>query len=181
MLTGSAHSQAPKNKVLQPHGVGTSLHNLRDEVLHPAPPAGGSSQGIAPRYDVPDLDFRRGSAAYRLRGDANAAIADFDRAIRIEPKKIDNLLRRGLAYLEMGNSDLAIRDFTEVFNLSPRHAVAVRSRAQSYLAAGDLKRAVADYGMLIQLNPKMRGRFIFAASRNRSCKSSIVRSTTSSR
>ena len=69
------------------------------------------------------------------------AIADFDRAIRVEPKKIDSLLRRGLAYLEMGNSDLEIRDFTEVLNLSPRHAVAIRSRPQSYFAAGDLKRS----------------------------------------
>ena len=137
-------------------------------------------------------DFGRRAGAYRLQGDANAAaIADLDRAIRAEPKKIDNLLRRGLAYLEMGNSDLAIRDFTEVLNLSPRHAVAARSRAQSYLAAGDLKRAVSDYG-LIKLNPKdaralyLRGlagscRSIFGASRKRSCRSSIVRSTTSSR
>jgi tetratricopeptide (TPR) repeat protein len=127
-LTGSAHSQALKNNVLQPHGVATSLHNLRDEMLQPAPSAGASSQGIAPRYDVLAPDFRRRTGAYRLQGDVNAAIADFDRAIRIEPKKIDSLLRRGLAYLEMGNSDLAIRDFTEVLNLSPRHAVAVQSR-----------------------------------------------------
>ena len=165
-LTGSAHSQDPQNKALQPHGVGTSLHNLRDELLQPPPPAAAMSQG------------RPRAGAYRLQGDVSAAIADLDRAIRIEPKKIDSLLRRGLAHLEMGNSDLAIRDFTEVLNLSPRHAVAVRSRAQSYLAAGDLKRAVADYGMLTI--PRTRRRFIFAASRNGSCKSSIVPSTTSS-
>ena len=150
-LNGSAHSQTLKNKALQPHGVGTSLHNLSDETLQPAP---SPIQGIAPRYDVLAPDFRRRAGAYRLQGDVNAAIADFDRAIRVEPKKIDSLLRRGLAYLEMGDSDLAIRDFTEVISLSPRHAVAIRSRAQSYFAAGDLKRAVSDYALLIRLNPR---------------------------
>jgi len=141
----------PQKKALQPHGVATSLHNLSDETLQPAP---SPIQGIAPRYDVLAPDFRRRAGAYRLQGDVNAAIADFDRPIRVEPKKIDSLLRRGLAYLEMGNSDLAIRDFTEVLNLSPRHAVAIRSRPQSYFAAGDLKRAVSDYALLIQLNPR---------------------------
>src|SRR3954452_16687218 len=61
VLTGAAHSQPFKNKALQPHGVGTSLHNLRDDLLHPPPPAAAMSQG------------RPRAGAYRLQGDVSAA------------------------------------------------------------------------------------------------------------
>ena len=135
-LTASASPQALKNppvvrNALQPHSVRTSLHNSYDETVNP--PAN------------PPQVSRRGEV-YRPQGDSDAAIADFDRAIRIDPKKIDSLLGRGLAYLEKGDTDRAIRDFTQAIDLNPRHAGAIRNRAQAYLAAGDLKHAVSDYG-----------------------------------
>ena len=60
--------------------------------------------------------FSRRADAYRQQGDIDAAIADFDRAIKIDPRKTENLIGRGLAYLEQRDTDRAIRDFDQVID-----------------------------------------------------------------
>jgi len=47
------------------------------------------------RWDGLAPAFGRRAEAYRAQGDIDAAIADFDRAIKIDPRKIDNLLAAG--------------------------------------------------------------------------------------
>src|SRR5437764_272008 len=109
--------------------------------------AGHRWDGLAPA-------FRRRAEAHRAQGDIDAAIADFDHAIKIDPKKIDNLLGRGLAYLEKRDTDRAIRDFSQAIGLDPRHVGAILNRARAHRAAGDLKRTVLDYDLLVRINPK---------------------------
>ncbi len=99
--------------------------------------------GLQP-YRAPAPVLTRRAEADRLQRDPDAAIADYDRAIKVSPKKIENLVGRGLAYLEKRDTDSAIRDFTQAIDRNPRHAGAIASRAQAYLAAGDLKHAISD-------------------------------------
>src|SRR4029079_15717234 len=122
------NTDSPVRQSLQPHSVRTSLHNSYDETSVRLSPA------VAVQAKAQELPLAN---AHRRRGDIDAAIADFDRAIKIDPKKIDNLLGRGLAYLEKHDTEQAIRDFTLAIELNPRHAGAIQNRAQAHLAAGD--------------------------------------------
>jgi tetratricopeptide (TPR) repeat protein len=154
-------SAAPSQDKSQGPLQGTSQAKPRDICLVKMSSAAASIaacttyiQAAGRRWDGLAPAFGRRAEAYRAQGDIDAAIADFDRALKIEPKKIDNLLGRGLIYFEKRDTDRAIRDFSQIINLDPRHAGAIRYRAQARRAAGDLKRAALDYDLLARINPK---------------------------
>src|SRR6185369_1684127 len=134
---------------LQPHSVRTSLRTFHDETTEPsvsqsAAPAKTQDnprgvclakvasaaasiaacntyiQAAGRRWDGLAPAFSRRAEAYRAQGDLDAAIADFNRAIKVDPKKIDNFLGRGQAYLEKHDTALAIRDFSQAISLDSR-------------------------------------------------------------
>jgi tetratricopeptide (TPR) repeat protein len=111
----------------------------------------------------------RRAEAYRLHGDTDAAIADFDRAIKLEPRKTEIFLGRGLAYLEKRDTEAAIRDFDHAIRLNPRHPEAILQRANAYRAAGDLKRAMADYNLQSGSAHETRRLTIIVASPSGKC------------
>lgn len=92
------------------------------------------------------------AAAYYNRGNANAAkgdpaaaIADYDEAIKLDPKNARALANRGTAHSEKGDADAAIADFDEAIKRDPRLASAYFNRANIVAAKGEADRAVADY------------------------------------
>ena len=58
-------------------------------------------------------DCLKRATSYVERGDYDLAIADFDRAIELEPHSARSYYRRGLAYFAKGDHDQAIADFDE--------------------------------------------------------------------
>jgi tetratricopeptide (TPR) repeat protein len=88
-------------------------------------------QAVGRRLDGLAPAFSRRAKRNRAQGDIDAAIADFDRAIKIEPKKIDILLGRGLAYLEKRDTERAVRDFSQAISLDPRNVGAILNRGAS--------------------------------------------------
>jgi lipoprotein NlpI len=92
--------------------------------------------------------------AYRGRGELDRAIADFNEAIRLDPKFALAYNNRGLAYRDKGELDRAIADFTEAIRLDPKFAVPFNSRGFTYDRNGERDRAIADYTEAIRLDPK---------------------------
>jgi tetratricopeptide (TPR) repeat protein len=95
--------------------------------------------------------YNRGNA-YTAKGDAGAAIADYDEALKLDAKNAGALNNRGSARNEKGELDAAIADFDAALKLSGRFASAYFNRANAYAAKGDTARAMADYNKAIALN-----------------------------
>lgn len=93
----------------------------------------------------------RGIANYRL-GNLEKAIADFDRAIRINPRLADAYNNRGNVWQAKGNLDKALRDFDEAIKFDPRHNRAFNNRANLRQSTGDFIGAIIDYDRSIELD-----------------------------
>ena len=65
------------------------------------------------------LAYGRRAEAYVHRGDLARAIADFDQAIRIDPRQARFLVGRGLAHREHGDLDSALADFSKAIEIDP--------------------------------------------------------------
>jgi tetratricopeptide (TPR) repeat protein len=94
----------------------------------------------------------RGSAHYNKR-DLDRAIADYDEAIRLDPKSVIPLNGRGLAYQSKSQYDRAIADFDQSIALNPKNAIAFNLRGNAYRIKGRSDRAIQDFGQAIELNP----------------------------
>jgi tetratricopeptide (TPR) repeat protein len=91
--------------------------------------------------------------AYKDKGDYDRAIADYDKAIRLNPYW-EEYTDRGIAYL-IGKHDYdrAIADFNQAIRLERKYVAAYDGRGLAYSEKGDYNRAIGDFDQAIQLNP----------------------------
>ena len=100
------------------------------------------------------------ASAYRDKGDNDRAIADYNEAIRLDPKDATAYNNRGYRLsANKGDNDRAIADYDEAIRLDPKYAMAFLGRGIAYRAKGDLDRAIADYSEAIRLDPKFARAF----------------------
>jgi len=97
--------------------------------------------------------YNRGNAE-AARGDQTAAIADYEEAIKLEPKNAPALNNRGTAQSEKGDGEAAIADYSAALKLNPRFASAYFNRANAYATKGEVDRAIADYTAAIKYNKR---------------------------
>jgi lipoprotein NlpI len=100
----------------------------------------------------------RGSA-YQAKGDNDRAIADYNQAIRLDPKYAIAYNGRGNAYRAKGDNDRAIADYDQAIRLDPKFAFAYYNRGNAYSDKGDNDRAIADYSEAIKIYPKYTGAY----------------------
>ena len=99
------------------------------------------------------LAYGRRGEAYVHKGDFARAIADFDQAIRIDPRQARFLVGRGLAHREHGDLDSALADFSKAIEIDSRFADAFVNRCVAYEDKGKPDLAVKDCTAAIALNP----------------------------
>ena len=87
-------------------------------------------------------------------GDYDKAIADFNEAIRLDPKTSLAFRNRGDTYTNKGDHNRAIADYNEAIRLDSNDALALSARGVAYANKGDYDRAIADFNRAIQLDPK---------------------------
>jgi lipoprotein NlpI len=105
------------------------------------------------RRNVAIAYYSRGLAYYD-KGDDDRAIAEFNEAIRLDPKFAYAYSSRGLAYDHKGDLGHADPDYNEAIRLDPKYAQAYFNRGNAYYQTGDDDRAIADYSEAIRLDPK---------------------------
>lgn len=83
------------------------------------------------------------------RGRVKQAIAEFDEALRQDPRLALGYFNRGLAYFNLGQPQRAIEDLEAAMRIDPQFALAYAARARIYtmlrsdeLAQQDIDRAV---------------------------------------
>jgi tetratricopeptide (TPR) repeat protein len=97
--------------------------------------------------------INRGNAWFS-KSDYDKAIADFTKAIEIDPKDADAHYNRGVAWQRKSDYNKAIADFTKAIEIDPKDADAYHSRGFAWEEKGDLAKAIADYTKAIEINPK---------------------------
>ncbi len=108
------------------------------------------SEGKQPKS--PESCFSSGIARHKL-GQYEAAISDFDTAIRLSPDDADTYLNRGYAKGELGQYDAAISDYDTVIRLKPDYADAYLNRGVAKGKLGRYDAAISDFDAAIQLKP----------------------------
>ena len=93
--------------------------------------------------------------AYERRGEYDLALADFNQAIRLDPKNAFALRNRGDYYLAQGDVTHAMEDFNQAVAISPKFPELLVSRGNAYMVNGDFAHALPDYDQALALNPKM--------------------------
>ncbi len=122
-------------------------------------------QEIITRLDENDpgddatIFFYRGNAKDDLK-DYQAAIADFDEAIKLNPELAEAFNNRGPAKFKLGNHLGALADFDRAIALNPDYAEALNNRSAVKVILGDYQGALEDSNKAIQLNADHAGAFV---------------------
>jgi tetratricopeptide (TPR) repeat protein len=105
---------------------------------------------------------RKLAAAYCNRGEGltdksqlDAAFADLNEAVRIDPNYPCAYANRGRVYVLRGDPDRAMTDYNEAIRLDPGFALAYSNRGNAHFLKGDLDRALADFNAAIKLEPAL--------------------------
>ena len=106
--------------------------------------------------DDATIFFYLGTAKNDLK-DYQAAIADYDEAIRLNPELAEAFNNRGNAKDELGDHAGAIADYDEAIRLKPDDAGAFHNRGISKFNMKDNPGAIADFDEALRLKPDDAG------------------------
>ena len=109
-------------------------------------------------HHVPYIQLRasdyteRGSRAHQ-RSEYEAALADYDMAIQLNPNYTQAYFNRGIVTIDMEQYTDALASFDKVIALDPNYPDAYINRGNVKNVLGQFEDALADYNRAIQLDP----------------------------
>jgi Tfp pilus assembly protein PilF len=105
-------------------------------------------------YDVPRQDAAATlppAQALRLV-EQQRAIADLDRAIRLDPNDAEAYNFRGNVWDDMGDADHALADYEQAIRIAPNNPGTFRDRGILWQRRGELDKALVDFDRAIRLS-----------------------------
>jgi tetratricopeptide (TPR) repeat protein len=167
----SAHDELPPDPVAgvtpaTPAGILTKAHNLSSTARTeadftkivslcqqvPAREATAEETAFGRQLAAWSLN-RRGQLKARV-GKNDAAMADFQQAVRIDGKCWRAIHNRGVLLAQAGEFEPAFDDFHKTIELQPDFAKAYANRGALYVLAGELEPALSDYQQALELDPE---------------------------
>jgi tetratricopeptide (TPR) repeat protein len=92
--------------------------------------------------------------AYKVKGEYELALQDYNLAIQLNPNAANHYNNRGIIYRLKHEYDRAIADYDEAIWLKRDYIAAFYNRAFAYADKGDYDRALEDFGVVLRFNPK---------------------------
>jgi len=102
-----------------------------------------------------EILYQRGNSYFDQR-QYDLAIANYTKAIVLDPQYIKAYYFRGLIYNEISTYDLAIADYTKLVELKPNGAEYYLTRAYMYKSIGENALASADENSALELQPQLK-------------------------
>lgn len=84
------------------------------------------------------------------------ALAQYEKALQLDPKYTRSLLREGQLYVKVKNWDVALTYFDKAIAADPNFAPAYREKAELLYAAGRFNPAIESYAKYLELNNNCR-------------------------
>ena len=88
------------------------------------------------------------------REEAKENIKLYTASLRLNPKIVEDYIRRGNAYSYIGEHTKAIADYNTAIELKPEYPKAYYQRGLAYAKNADYIKAIADYNEVIQRDPE---------------------------
>jgi tetratricopeptide (TPR) repeat protein len=98
--------------------------------------------------------YEERGVAFRLLSRYDDALADFNRAIELDPEDAWAISLRGAIYHDLGHYDEAFADASRAVELRPKSAQYITSRGEVRMHLDQYDDALADFSRAIELNPK---------------------------
>jgi len=98
-----------------------------------------------------DTYYKRADAGAEV-GEYGQAIADYSKAIELDPRHAPAYFNRAYAYGEIGEYDKAIANYSKVIELDPSDAQAYYNRGLDYRNKGEVPKSVSDLEKSIKLS-----------------------------
>ena len=117
-----------------------------------APLASGAGPRAAADRDAAADLVRQGNAQL-TQGQYQAAIADCDRALQLDPDSADAYHNRGYAKASLDQHAAAIADYDQALRLNPDDAMAYNNRGVAKANLEQYAAAIVDYDQALQRNP----------------------------
>ena len=100
------------------------------------------------------LGYYSRAKIYEGKGDSQKAVADYTKAVELNPRFAEAYSNRGLLFQKQGIIDLAHQDFTKAITIDPLDGIYYFNRANIYFLRGQITLAVADYSRAIEIFPR---------------------------
>ncbi|MBU1996923.1 MAG: tetratricopeptide repeat protein, partial [Candidatus Omnitrophica bacterium] len=101
------------------------------------------SDVISKYDDVPTAYVNRGNE-YGMNKEYDLALADYNKALELEPRNLVALTSRGYLFYLMGKYNRAIDDLTRAVSVYPQYVPAYLNRSLSYERIGEYRAAIDD-------------------------------------
>lgn len=120
---------------------------------------GGANMAIREATKAIELDPEPGAYinrghAYLIRGRSALALADFNRAIELEPEFGPSYFNRGSALVQLGRLNEALADFDRAVELAPAFGAAYQQRGVVNYMLARYDDALNDFDRTIELEPR---------------------------
>lgn len=99
------------------------------------------------------MDYFTRALANMVLEKPDAAIADYSKAIELNPRNVRAIAKRGVIYNNKKQLDLAMADFNKAIELNPRFVVSLYYRGNIYLNQQKRELAIADYTKVVETDP----------------------------
>jgi len=105
---------------------------------------------------IADAYYNRGLSYYQNGTRFDAALADFDQAIALNPRAAEAWLNKGLVLSDQNRVDSAFVCFDRALQIKPDLFAAWSNRGMLKARNGDLGGAIADFSRSVAINPRYR-------------------------
>lgn len=135
------------------HAPGIDGWTTPDEVVTVEQGIDHYTQVIRDEPDDPHGFTMRATLHHRIRRDLDAALQDYDGAVRVAPNAAHVYNNRANVHVARRDYDLAIRDYGESIRINPRNPMNYSNRGTAWASKKQLHRAIEDFDRALALDP----------------------------